>query len=704
MNGKRLLRRLCFFALVLSLSPAYPISARLVGNHRIPSASSAEQAFPSLAFSPAVDRYLLVWEEGAAGSRSVRGALLSRSGGIVGSSFEISMQSDTGEKFSPAVAWKADIDQFLVVWEQATSVSNHDIASRLVSSGGALGTRTFIENDAFDQRAPRVAADPTAAGRFLVVWQDARVSPIGVFGRFVAEDGSPDPAGRIALASNGTTPDIAQNSIGGGWELVYDRDAADNTAGIFSEPLTAAGVPSLETRLSPSPNDPLNPQPDPGLPRVTFNAGAPSGGRYLAAWQASATTGFVWSQQINPDGTLFGFNKGASEPGALYPSVAASTVLGHPDRAFIAWVHHSTDEFNGTFATGVSVPAGTTVLSYYHPVQWTGLPGGANSSGSGTGVANNPNHHEYLVAWAYDVVGVHNIAIRLIQSTYDTAQADYLTPGVGPSGLAVFRPSTQMWYWRSLDGTKSGRTSNPYGLSTDIPVRGTFLWGAGYANVTIFRSSSGYWYASNNNDGFNNSSVPFGTTGDRPVVGDFDGNGAGEYAVFRPSSGTWFIDNTWSPNFVWKSIQFGASGDIPVPADYDGDGNTDVAVFRPSSGFWYVTFNLSGSVQFQTQFGAPGDIPVPADYDGDGKADVAVFRPSNGTWYIKKTTGGETSVQFGAFGDIPVVSDYDGDGRADIAVFRPSNGTWYFLLSSGGQVSVPFGTAGDVPLTRFPPS
>ncbi len=702
MSSKHPFKRLCLFA-ILSVTAALPLLARLVGNHRIPSSSSAEQAFPGLAFSPTTDRYLIVWEEGAAGSRSVRGALLDRFGGVIGSSFEISVSADVGEKFSAGVTWKEDIDQFLVVWEQATSVSNHDVVSRLVSSSGNLGTRTFVENDAFDQRAPRVAADPHAMGKFLVVWQDARVSPIGVFGRFVNGDGSLDPAGRIALASNGKTPDVAQNSINGGWELVYDRDAADNTAGIFSAALTAGGTPGVERRLSPLPNDPAHPQPDPGLPRVTFNAGAPAGGRYLAVWQASATTGSVWSHQINADGTLFEFNKGASEPNALYPSAAASTVVGHPDRALIPFVRHSADELNGAFATGVSVPAGSTVLSYYHPVQWPGLPGGANSSGSGTGVAYNPNHLEYLMAWAYDVGGgKHNIAVRVIQSSYDTAQADYLTPGRGPSSLAVFRPSSRMWYWRSLDGIQTGRTSNPYGLSTDVPLRGCYLWGGGYANVTVFRPSTGTWYGSNNNDGFNNSSVPFGTSGDIPVIGDFDGNGAGEYAVFRPSSGRWFIDNTWSPNAVWKSVAFGSAGDTPVPADYDGDGNTDVAVFRPSAGHWYVTLDLSGNVHFETAFGAPGDIPVPADYDGDGKADVAVYRPSNGTWYVSRSTGGQISVQFGTSGDIPVPSDYDGDGVADMAVFRPSSGTWYFALSTGSRIAVQFGAPGDIPLTRFP--
>ena len=467
--------------------------------------------------------------------------------------------------------------------------------------------------------------------------------------------------------------------------------------------MTAGGTPGLEQRLSPPPNDPFFPQPDPGLPRVCFNAGASPSGRYLAAWQGSAVGGSSFAHQINADGTLFEFAKGVAEPGALYPSLAASTISTHPDRAFIAWIHHSADELNGTFTTGVSVPAGATLLSYYHPIHWPGLPGGPNSGGSGTAMAYNSNHREFLVAWPYDVGVVHNLAVRLLQSTYDVSQTDYLLPGMGPAALAVFRPSTRFWFWRNLAGTQSGNTSNPYGLSTDIPVRGCVLWGVGYDNVTVFRPSNGYWYTSNSNDGFNNSATPFGTNGDLPVVGDFDGNGAGEYAVFRPSNQTWYINNTWSDNALWRAVRFGAPTDIPAPADYDGDGNSDIAVYRPSSGYWYVTLDLSGTVHRQTQFGAPGDIPVPGDYDGDGKADFAVFRPSNGTWYIRKTSGGDASRQFGATGDVPVPADYDGDGITDIAVFRPSNGTWYFVFSStGSQVSVAFGTAGDIPLSRFP--
>lgn len=212
----------------------------------------------------------------------------------------------------------------------------------------------------------------------------------------------------------------------------------------------------------------------------------------------------------------------------------------------------------------------------------------------------------------------------------------------------------------------------------------------GVSDIAVFRPSSGVWYGLNSTNG-NLYAAAFGAAGDKIVPGDYDGDGKTDTAVFRPSTATWYLQQSTAG---FASVQFGISSDIPVPGDYDGDGKTDIAVFRPSNGVWYFLRSSNGSFDFR-EFGIASDKPVPGDYDADGKTDFAVFR--NGTWYIQQSTAGFTAVQFGSATDIPVQSDYDGDGKTDAAVFRPADGTWYRLGSTAGFSAVAFGQNGDKP-------
>src|SRR5205085_782614 len=90
-----------------------------------------------------------------------------------------------------------------------------------------------------------------------------------------------------------------------------------------------------------------------------------------------------------------------------------------------------------------------------------------------------------------------------------------------------------------------------FGASGDRQVAGDYD-GNGTADIAVFRPSSGVWYVRNG------TTVAFGASEDAPVPGDYDGNGTTDIAVFRPSTGTWFVRNG-------ITVAFGASGDIPVP-------------------------------------------------------------------------------------------------------------------------------------------
>jgi len=222
--------------------------------------------------------------------------------------------------------------------------------------------------------------------------------------------------------------------------------------------------------------------------------------------------------------------------------------------------------------------------------------------------------------------------------------ADY--DGNGKADLAVFRPSTGVWY-------VLGVRALLYGAAGDIPVPADYN-GDGRADIAVFRPSTGLWYV------YGVGVRRYGAGGDIPVPADYNGDGGADIAVFRPSTGLWYV-------YGVGVHRYGAAGDIPVPADYDGNRKADIAVFRPSTGVWYV-YGVRVA-----RYGALGDVPVPADYNGDRRTDLAVFRPTTGLWYLL----GLRVVPYGGAGDVPLARDYNGDSRSDLAIFHPSNGTWY---------------------------
>jgi hypothetical protein len=261
--------------------------------------------------------------------------------------------------------------------------------------------------------------------------------------------------------------------------------------------------------------------------------------------------------------------------------------------------------------------------------------------------------------------------------------------GDGKTDVAVWRPSTGVWYYKQ--STDSVALAYLFGVNGDKIVPGDFD-GDGKSDIAVWRPSNGTWYVFFTTNG-SFIAAPFGLSTDIPVVGDYDGDGKTDFTVFRPSAGTWYIQQSAAG---FTAQQFGQAGDKPVAGDYDGDGRTDVAVWRPSTGVWWI-YRSSNQSAIALLFGINGDSPTPGDYDGDGRTDVAVWRPSNGTWYVLRSSGGGFYAQpFGISTDRVAPGDYDGDGKTDVAVLR--DGVWYISKSSDGGLLVDFfGLAGDIP-------
>jgi beta-glucosidase-like glycosyl hydrolase len=232
--------------------------------------------------------------------------------------------------------------------------------------------------------------------------------------------------------------------------------------------------------------------------------------------------------------------------------------------------------------------------------------------------------------------------------------------GDGIAERTVFRPSTGTWY-------AQGRTAVRYGVSGDVPVPADYT-GDGRTDLAVYRPSTHTWYVRGR------SPVAYGVRGDIPVPADYTGDGRVDIALYRPSTGTWYV-------YGRPAASYGEAGDVPVPADYTGDGIADLAVFRPSDGSWRVR-GVATLV-----WGRSGDVPVPGDWTGDGIADRAVYRPSDTTWYVR----GGARIGYGQAGDVLVPADYTGDGRLDPALYRPTTHVWYVY----GRAPVTYGVYGD---------
>ncbi|MEJ5310721.1 MAG: sialidase family protein [Anaerolineae bacterium] len=233
----------------------------LVGDKITVSSAPNQQHAPTVAFSPELARYLVVFEsvDATYSMTTLRGQFLSDSGvplfTDVSANFLLTFPGANRQARYPDVAYDAASRSFVAVWQDnRTDSAGWDIYGQRVD--GTTGTMLPVEFPiaaGTSQRAefPSLAAGP--AGRYLVVWQDTAAvadSDGDVMGRMLTADGAPLGT-PIPIATQDAyqegAPDVAYNAASKAFLAVWHgAPQAAYVPNIYARQLNVKGIPSAD--------------------------------------------------------------------------------------------------------------------------------------------------------------------------------------------------------------------------------------------------------------------------------------------------------------------------------------------------------------------------------------------------------------------------------------------------------------------------
>ena len=269
---------------------------------------TGRQAYPDVAYNPAEDSYLVVWEDDRPGTpnHDVYGQVISADGALLGSDMVIA--SAISNQYDPVVGYGQNSRRYLVSWWDQRN-GNRDIYGQLVAGSGTLTGSNFAistpsTGSLNDQEYPAIAVETTGqTDEFLVVWQDRRNGwKRDIYGQRVSASGvlldetdtaadETDPKINIPFETSSAyteQPAAAHNSTAGVYLLGWNNQ--DDNA-IYTQRYSAAL---------------------PAGPAAAFTASLTSGVVPLSVTLSDASTGLVASRDWDfGDGDTWSTTSGA---------------------------------------------------------------------------------------------------------------------------------------------------------------------------------------------------------------------------------------------------------------------------------------------------------------------------------------------------------------------------------------------------------
>jgi hypothetical protein len=228
----------------------HDVYARWVASDGIPLAASfgvatdtTSDGWPAVAYNPGANEFLVVWEhEWSASDHDIYGWRVAAGGGLVGAAHVSTSGTDEGR---PRVVYNPVAGEYLVVWEDRTMGSIQ--ARRMAPDGTLLGSQISVSSGAYDEWTPAVAVD-VLSGNYLVVWEEeTSVAEYDIRGQLLAAGGSP-VGGSIAISTwsnDQLQPEVAFASTGNTYLVVWEDHhwGTGSDPDIYGQRVGADGIP-----------------------------------------------------------------------------------------------------------------------------------------------------------------------------------------------------------------------------------------------------------------------------------------------------------------------------------------------------------------------------------------------------------------------------------------------------------------------------
>jgi hypothetical protein len=466
----------------------------------VPSPGDKEK--PALVYDSNHNRFLLVYQYyNASNNYDIHGLFLDGTGAPDGSSFDIS--TATMDQLYPSVAFDPGTNRFLIAWNDDRG-ANSDIYGQLVNADGSLygtaaATNFAVSTASGGQNNPSSDFDPNN-NRFLVVWEDFRAGS-DIYGQLVNADGSlynTDAATNFAvstaLSGNGTNPSVGFDPGTNRFLVAW----VDFRAGfdIYGQMVNADGSlygTDVDTNFAIS-----RATNDQSFPSVVYDPGT---NRFLVAWEDYRVGVDIYGQLVNADGSLYqtddltNFAISTAAGGQYAPSVGFDPGTS---RCLVAW--HDTRDVDqdiygqlvnadgSLYGTGANTNFTIADTAYFL---------------SNTSVAANSFCSTFLTAYQWMESGIAYITTVPVGScspaqallTFPIGNDNGVTPRTGSAG-DTFTFSVIYWgeaapqfteLWMDLDGDGS---YNQEASSPAAPLPGGFP-GTGIPVISLILVLSG---------------------------------------------------------------------------------------------------------------------------------------------------------------------------------------------------------------------